>query len=50
MELLVVDSNVILKLFVNEEHSDRALAMLGSYAAGNISIMAPSDKVQEKLT
>lgn len=38
---VVVDASVIVKWFVEEEHSDKALSLRDSYVAGELRIAAP---------
>jgi len=42
MEQVVIDANVVIKLFVKEEYSDFALKLKDAYLAGNIDIVVNS--------
>ncbi len=42
MEQVVIDANVVIKLFIKEEYSDNALRLKDSYLAGNLDITVNS--------
>ncbi len=42
MEQVVIDTNVVVKLFIKEEHSVSALKLKDSYLAGNVDIIVNS--------
>ncbi|MDG6936019.1 MAG: type II toxin-antitoxin system VapC family toxin [Nitrososphaerota archaeon] len=42
MEQVVIDTNVVVKLFIKEEHSDSALKLKDSYLAGKLDITVNS--------
>ncbi len=42
MEQVVIDANVLIKLFIREEYSDFALKLKDSYLAGNVGIIINS--------
>ena len=42
MEQVVIDTNVVVKLFIKEENSDSALKLKDSYLAGKIDITVNS--------
>lgn len=42
MDEVVIDTNIIVKFFVNEEYSDLALRLKDSYIEGNIDVVVPS--------
>lgn len=42
MERAVVDASVIVKFFVKEEYTEKALELRDRYVAGNIELLAPS--------
>lgn len=49
MPVVVVDANVIVKWFVEEEGSDRALEIRDKYIGGEIKLVAPEIMVFEVL-
>jgi predicted nucleic acid-binding protein len=49
MQSLVVDASVVVKWFVNEEYSEKAIRIRDKYINGEISIMAPKILIFEVL-
>jgi predicted nucleic acid-binding protein len=49
MQSLVVDASVVVKWFVDEENSDKAIRIRDKYIDGEISVMAPDIIIFEVL-
>lgn len=49
MDRVVADSSVIVKLFINEEYTDHALALRDAYISNEITLSEPSLMIYEVL-
>ncbi len=49
MERIVADASVLVKIFLNEEYSDKAVALRDAYVSGHITISEPSLVIYEIL-